>query len=79
MSLLGFLKPFIIETDALRVGLGAVLTQEEGPIAYFSQVLLKRARLKSVYERELMAIVLAVQKWQLVLVWSKGVCCIMGD
>ena len=64
MSLPDFSKPFIIETDASRVGLGAVLTQGEGPIAYFSQVLLKRARLKAVYERELMAIVLAVQKWQ---------------
>ncbi|RVW62763.1 Retrovirus-related Pol polyprotein from transposon 17.6 [Vitis vinifera] len=34
------------------------------PIAYFSQVLLARERQKSIYERELMAIVLAIQKWR---------------
>ena len=59
-----FSKPFIIETDAFGTGLGGVLTQGEGPIAYFSQVLSKRSRLKSIYEHELMAIVLAVQKWR---------------
>ncbi|PKU60486.1 hypothetical protein MA16_Dca028797 [Dendrobium catenatum] len=41
--------------------------QNHRPVAYFSQVLSARARLKSVYERELMAIVLAIQKWRLYL------------
>lgn len=35
-----------------------------GPVAYFSQVLGTRAKLKSVYEGELMAIVLAIHKWR---------------
>lgn len=38
--------------------------QEKQPIAYFSQALGQRARQKSVYEKELMAIVLAVKKWR---------------
>ena len=38
--------------------------QSQRPIAYFSRVLTARARQKSVYERELMAIVLAIQKWR---------------
>lgn len=37
--------------------------QGQRPIAYFSQALTERQRLKSVYERELMAVVFAIQKW----------------
>ena len=38
--------------------------QEGKPICYFSQALPQRARLKSAYERELLAIVLAVKHWK---------------
>lgn len=59
-----FKLPFVVETDAPGFGLGAVLKQADHPLAYFSKVLGPRARLKSVYEKELMAIVLAVQEWR---------------
>lgn len=38
--------------------------QNQRPIAYFSQVLSSRSQNKSIDEKELMAIVLAVQKWR---------------
>lgn len=64
LALPDFSRPFIVETDASGYGLRAVFMQNQRPIASFSQVLTARARLKSVYERKLMAIVLAIQKWR---------------
>ena len=63
MALLDFSGTFKLETDALGTGLG-VLAQRGQPIAFFSQALTGMAKCKSVYERDLIAIVLAIQKWQ---------------
>jgi len=47
-----------------RAGIGAVLLQEGKPITFMSQKFSERAQAKSVYERELMTIVLAIQRWR---------------
>lgn len=59
-----FSIPFIVETNALGKGLGVVLAQNQHPIAYFSNALGVRGEAKSIHEKELMAIVMAIQKWR---------------
>ncbi|XP_028780228.1 uncharacterized protein LOC114736538 [Neltuma alba] len=59
-----FNLPFMIECDASMDGIGAVLIQEGHPIAYFSKGFSISNRFKSAYDRELLALVLAIQKWK---------------
>ncbi|XP_017241605.1 uncharacterized protein LOC135152094 [Daucus carota subsp. sativus] len=58
-----FSKEFTIESDACNTGIGAVLTQEGQPLAYFSKALGIKGQAMSTYEKELMALVAAVKKW----------------
>lgn len=64
LALPNFEKKLVLETDALGKGIGVVLMQGGRPISYMSQTLSDRAQQKSVYERELMTIVIAIQKWR---------------
>jgi len=62
LALLDFTKTFVVETDASGGGFGAVLIQESHPIAYLSKALSSKHQALSTYEKEFMAIVLAVEK-----------------
>jgi len=57
-----FSQLFCIECDALGTGLGPVVLSQEKkkPIAFFSKVLVETSLTKSIYEKELMALVLTI-------------------
>ena len=63
-----FSKEFIVRTDASDIGIGAVLLQEHDgskfPIFYASKKLSEREKAYAVVEKECLALVWAVQKFQ---------------
>jgi hypothetical protein len=64
LALPDFTIPFVIETDACDTGVGAVLMQNGHPLAYMSKALGLLNRKLSIYEKEFMAIIMAVDKWR---------------
>lgn len=71
LALPDFNQEFFIESDASGNGLGAILLQKGRPIAYFSKALGDRNLAKSAYEKELMAVALAIQHWRPYLLGRK--------
>jgi hypothetical protein len=59
-----FTKPFVIETDASDGGVGAILSQDGHPISYLSRALGPKKQGLSAYEKEFLAILLAVDHWR---------------
>lgn len=64
LALPDFAKPFSIETDASATGIGAVLMQDGHPLAFLSKALGPRSSGLSTYEKEYMAVLMAVQQWR---------------
>ena len=56
-------KPIVIQTDASTAGLGAVLLQDEKPVAYASMSLSKSESNYAPIELECLAIVFAMNKF----------------
>ena len=61
-------KDFTVCTDASKQGLGAVLMQDGGLIAYVSRKLKKHEDLYATHDLELAAIMLALKIWRHYLV-----------
>jgi hypothetical protein len=64
LALPDFTKGFTLETDASAKGIGAVLMQDNYPIAYLSKSLGPKAQALSTYEKECLAVIMAVTKWK---------------
>ncbi|KAL0361456.1 UNVERIFIED_CONTAM: Transposon Ty3-I Gag-Pol polyprotein [Sesamum radiatum] len=64
LTLPDFSKPFVLETDASDKGIGAVLMQDKRTIAYLSKALSLKNQALSVYEKEFLAPLMAVEKWK---------------
>lgn len=62
LALPNFKAPFTVETDACGDGLGAVLMQSGQPIAYLSKALGEKHKNLSIYEKEFLALIIAVEK-----------------
>ncbi|KAK9177708.1 hypothetical protein WN943_026897 [Citrus x changshan-huyou] len=70
LSLPNFNKTFEIECDTFGIGIGSILMQEGRPIAYFSEKLSGAALNYPTYDKELYALVQALEMWQHYL-WPK--------
>lgn len=64
LALPNFQKTFIVKADACHKGMGAVLMQEGKVVAFFSKAFGESHLGMSIYEKEYLSIINAVEKWK---------------
>jgi hypothetical protein len=66
LALPDFSKQFNVETDACDGGIGVVhvLMQGDQPIAFLSKALTTQHQHLSIYEKDFLALIMAVEKWR---------------
>lgn len=63
LAMPNFSKTFVIEHDASGRVVGALLMQDDQPIAFFSKAIADKAMAKSICEKEVMVVVLYIHHW----------------
>ena len=54
---------FVVESNASNHGIGVVISQKGRPLTSFSKALSPKLQAKSVYEKKMVAILIAFKKW----------------
>lgn len=61
LTLPNFQEPFTVEIDACADGTGAILMQKGQPIAFLSKALGEKHKHLSIYEKEFLALIMAIE------------------
>ncbi|GKB50487.1 reverse transcriptase, partial [Tanacetum coccineum] len=64
LALPDYNKTFTVETDASGLGIRAILQQEGHSIAFLSKTLAPKHQSLSTYEKEFLAVLMALEKWR---------------
>jgi hypothetical protein len=59
-----FTKQFVMEIDACDMGISVVLMQADQPVAFLSKALVPTHQKLSIYEKEFLALIMAVERWR---------------
>jgi hypothetical protein len=63
LALPDFTQTFVLECDASRKGIGIILMQEGWPLAFTNKQLSEQNLGKSIYDKEMLAILHVVDLW----------------